>query len=192
MRKHELPEEKLLDLIKKRSAQDEKLETAFKYKRSLFYLHKNFRKLFSSKTMSYILALACTALILFIFALLSWKPLDDLYLQNSKTGPALENIVYTDNTLAELDIYTRLAQEKNIFKLSERTGSGQGFDALAEDLILLGVITEEPKQAIIKDIKNDKTFFLEIGDSFSGLRVVGIREGVVEIEVDGAIKELQL
>ncbi|MFH1338988.1 MAG: hypothetical protein ABIH40_04025 [Candidatus Omnitrophota bacterium] len=63
--------------------------------------------------------------------------------------------------------------------------SGSTFTEYIKDLNLLGIISGDNPQAIIEDKKTQKTYFLKRGESFGTIKVEGIGEGKVTLELQG-------
>ena len=57
---------------------------------------------------------------------------------------------------------------------------------------LMGIITEEPRQAIVKDRSGDQIYYLKSGESVGEFRVVEILDGKIVVEYRGERFEIHL
>lgn len=192
MRTNELPEEKLLGVIRNQQSFDASQNDLFKRKRSLFLWTKRLRKLFSSRSLAFVLSFTSLLMLVSLLVILSWDPLEEIAREQNDYLVDASEALEEKLGIADLDLYTKLAKEKNIFKLVDDSSALGSDNADFADLVLLGVITEEPMQAIIKDVKTQNTHFLELGDSVSGMKISDISEGKVKIDYEGKIIELDL
>ncbi len=90
----------------------------------------------------------------------------------------------------EYESYSSAVSNKNVFgPYSERALSGADNAAasgdISERLGLVGVVTGNNPQAIIEDKKNQKTYYLNKGQSFDGYIVEEISEGKVTLNNGG-------
>lgn len=188
----ELPEEKLLNVIRKDQLASTASSSLAKKKHFLIFDLKFLKNIFSYKQLIALLVIASLGLSLFIFSLILWNPITELGSSETTRDFEVLSETISVSTLDELDNYVKLATEKNIFKLVKESGIKGAVGTAVEELLLLGIVTEEPKQAIIKELSSGNTFFLEIGDNLSGMKIKDIQEGLVTLEIDGEISELYL
>lgn len=89
-----------------------------------------------------------------------------------------------------------LIEARDLFKpqiaAPQSSGMNEGvFDRL-KDLSLKGIIAGDNPQAIIEDTKNQKSYFLNKGQSINRMMVEDILEDRVILKVDGEVFELTL
>ena len=192
MKENELPEEKLLKVIRNKNLED-KIDT--KAGNNTGFLFKTLLKvsfLFRAKI------LLAFFLILFVFfTILLVKEVfvaTDNNIYSLETTDIDDKIILEDDIeTANLAVYLDEIEQIDIFNIGRMKSieKSEAKVALA-DIVLLGVITEEPIQAILKDKKTDSTSFLQVGERFGGLVVQEIYEGVVILESNGQIYELRM
>jgi hypothetical protein len=81
-----------------------------------------------------------------------------------------------------LEVYQKGIREHDLFGVAPAAASGQQVHADFAGLLLQGVITAEPRQAILKDAKNDTTLFVAEGDALGGYTVAKIEDGKVTLK----------
>lgn len=189
----ELPEEKLLKVIRKGTDKSVEFNKDKRINRFVVLLHK-LSFLFNAKVLLRLLLLS-----LFIVAIFLTKEflisLDSSeYVQQATLDDVLDSDeIFVSEQRVGLDEYLAEIEKKDIFNVGPSKVVEASNDTVAlQDISLLGVITEEPVQAIIKDKKNDNTFFLKVGDRFGLFLIKSIAEGVVEIELNGKLFELRM
>lgn len=99
-------------------------------------------------------------------------------------------------------LFIRTSRRKNIFMhFEDELNAGRSQRAVVEepvvvpltDLIeLTGIIIDQPPVAVIKDLKNKETLFLNIGQDIHSAEVRTITQQQVDFLYDNAIIELQL
>ena len=102
-----------------------------------------------------------------------------------------------ENSRKPYSYYAEEIEKRNIFgpSLYTETGQAPGEPALKEsvkDLNLLGIVTGKTPQAIIEDKKEGKTFFVNKGDAIGLLRVEEILEDKVVLNYRGERVDLVL
>jgi type II secretory pathway component PulC len=94
----------------------------------------------------------------------------------------------------EVEIYLQQIRKKDIFNsASSRKDAKSGVSVEGiKNIALLGIISEEPKQAIIKDKTTDVVYYLKESESTGEFKVFQVQDGKVIIEYRGERFEMQL
>lgn len=207
MRRETTPEEKLLKLIKKKKepGTPPKAEEAKAggqaparldgvLKSEIFKL-KMFEPAVLKNINRYLIAALGIVTLYFLADLIFVRPYRDIEkivekgvtsLQDGKAG-ALE--LKGAVIVKEYESYSSAVSNKNVF--GPYSGGSRPADNVAvsgdisERLGLVGVITGDNPQAIIEDKKNQKTYYLNKGQSFDGYIVEEISEGKVILNSGG-------
>jgi len=110
--------------------------------------------------------------------------------QDQGVGSANERV----NREQPLTFYLDGIRNRNIFEMKAvraQEAATVPVD-LFKDLSLLGVIAEDPPQAIVKDKRSGNTHFLYTGDKIGDMIVQSISEGKVVVEHKGELYEMHL
>ncbi|MFA4982288.1 MAG: type II secretion system protein N [Candidatus Omnitrophota bacterium] len=215
MNKNASPEQRLLDLIKGKSkkgdprhpesgaAQDSGAPPGpAKKNRAQVYMTEIFKtdifknKMFDPdrlKTLNKYLVIAASLLAVYFFIeLIFIRPYKDLETVISAAArvPSKPPKAEKDITSEQKDYsyYSGDISRKKIFTASSGDATapkiGVSSDAL-NDLGLVGIIPGDDPQAIIEDKKNQKTYYLNKGQSFDNFTVEEITESKVVLDQDG-------
>lgn len=182
------PEEKLLEIIKKGNDASSNKQ-GLKGKKSLLsvgYLKKIIVSIpLKSWLPGIIISLFVFSLLLLLLSVLfaflppginQLKPADDKEIESQLTAnevrhPAIETYI---DQIRKKDIFNSAA-----FKNDSK--SDLVLDGL-KDIGLLGIINEEPKQAIIKDKTTGEIYYLKEGESLGEFKVSQILDGKIVVE----------
>jgi len=190
-----LPEERLLQLIRK----DTIIKTKNLFKRSYFVrqvlkiLSRVKSRLdsfgfFRIALFSYILACAV------VFVVFIYNPftLDKRISKKTQEIEILPN-GFSNELDKSLQFYLSSAQENNIFNLriANQLTSG-GLDNAIEDITLLGILAEDPPQAIIQNKKTNQTVFLKENEALGQMHINQILQGKIIVEYRGELYEIHL
>ena len=80
-----------------------------------------------------------------------------------------------------LEAYQKGVRGQDLFGVAPAASEGPSVNADLAGLQLQGVITAEPRQAILKETKNDTTIFVAVGDRVGGYTVKTIEDGKVTL-----------
>lgn len=191
MADNQLPEEKLLKLIRGEKGPKEKPkeEKPAKASKKEEVLKKN--------VSMYIIGLLVILIggQSFYYLYESSLPLSDISARAMVDIPRLDSPVIEKK---DFSYYRQTFTSRNIFKsLSMKTPEAPGKEQLTDGEILkkislLGIVSGEEPQAIIEDKEGGQTHFLSPGDSFGVLKLEKIESGKVTINYDGVKVELSL
>jgi len=192
MQEQELPEEKLLKIIRNKDL-DNKIEVKTgKGIESIISLFTKASFLFRSRIL-----LLLFSLFFVVFAVLLVRemiiPVDSTGYSNEDAQKQTNSDLKQESEDVKLDIYLSEIEKKDIFNIGRMTSSGASVEQVSlKNIVLVGVITEEPVQAIIKDKLSDSTSFLQTGEYFKGFLIKEIHEGVVILDSNGELFELRM
>lgn len=93
-----------------------------------------------------------------------------------------------------LESYLQDIYKKDAFGLSvSKEGKTQDVSVDAvKDIMLAGILIEDPPQAIIKEKKSGNTYYLKKGESLGEIKIVDILEGKIVVEYRGEAYEIYL
>lgn len=202
------PEEKLLNLIKKKSrhrlhAGEEKSPdipvpaeaVSYAVQKQSFMQIDNLLRLENIKTLNMILFFMLLAIIIY-FAF------DIFMLSDDGLQPVLDEkqpVVETDEIKYEpYSFYSKEFTGKRVFKLSTKEDAKRfdepevPIEELMANFSLLGIVSGENPQVIIEDKSANKTFFLRQGQTAGGLLLKKIEDGTITLIYKGEEFNLSL
>jgi hypothetical protein len=93
-----------------------------------------------------------------------------------------------------VEAYIEVIRKKDIFNSASFMKDGKPDSAIdgLKNIWLLGIITEEPKQAIIKDKTKEEIYYLKEGESLGEFKVSQILDGKIVVEYRGEGFEIHL
>jgi hypothetical protein len=197
MKEHISPEEKLLEIIRKgnEGLATKKTSENKRFLLSASYFKKIIRSISLKRWMPgiivslFVFSLALLVLGIF-FAFL--PPAKQLRVTDGQVA-GFEPAGNEAQPLA-VETYIDQVRKKDIFNSAsfmKDNKSDFGLDGL-KNIALLGIINEEPKQAIIKDKTADQVYYLKEGESLGEFKVFQIQDGKIVVEYRGERFEIQL
>jgi len=190
-----LPEEKLLELIRKDnfSGQVPQRRQGI-VMRLTANIGRKFIVLLARAGTGRLMSLFLFISFVVFFASFFYSPFTKAKRITSSADMAIElPAVAEENAEKPLEYYLEQIRNNSVFYMSKaaKKQSSQFFGAI-KDIVLLGIIADEPPQAIIKDKNNKNTYYLSEGDSLGELVLLEILEGKVIIEYGGEKYEVHL
>jgi hypothetical protein len=187
MKEHISPEEKLLEIIRKGNQTSVNKKTS---ENKRFFLSASyFKKIIGSISLKrwmpgiivslFVFSLALLVLSIFFAFLPFAKQLRSADVRGVGFEPA-NNEVQTP----AIETYIDQIRKKDIFNsasLMKDNKSDFGLDGL-KNIVLLGIINEEPKQAIIKDKSAEQVYYLKEGEILGEFKVSQILDGKIVVE----------
>lgn len=193
MKKDQLPEEKLLTLIRKDKKAFSKFTSKSKALLKIMAFFSNLIEHFilrvgAVKIMIFLLGMAVLFLILaLIFPLLESPRSIKIKTPVQQTIRQLPQV----QEAKSVNFYLERISKSNIFNLASLKRRRVPLD-IFKDIALVGIISEEPPQAIIQHKKNKNTYFLKKGEMLGEYKLLEILEGKVIIEFEGEEFEIYL
>jgi type II secretory pathway component PulC len=140
-----------------------------------------------------LILLAAVTIALFIDTVIS-KGENSRY--QAKVRPAAEsNVSGETEKLSGQDPDMSYVESRDLFEPQASSSHGKPGESSLDklkDISLRGIIAGDDPQAIIEDSKNQKTYFLNKGQTMNGITVRDILDGRVIIELNGEIFDLTL
>jgi len=196
MKDNTLPEEKLLSLIKKNDAFSFKGKDI--KKGPVLGILQTFYKIVERANLNVwinkIIIISCCLSLFFLFITFAYSllPFKGIRVRNDKAKGvkiSLEKIPEEP-----LEFYLDQIRAKDIFNNSAIQKDGNGdilLDAIRE-IALVGIIRQDPVQAIIKDKKSGDIYYLKKNETIREFKILDILEGKIIIEYRGERFEVHL
>lgn len=109
---------------------------------------------------------------------------------------AQRNLNLKDDARRPIEFYRQELSGRQIFGGAQEGAAGgpaSGVNVdLTKDINLVGIISGEPAQAVIEDVKTKKTYYLSRGQFIGELRVDDIQDGKIIINYHGQKYELYM
>jgi hypothetical protein len=187
MKEHISPEEKLLEIIRKGNEGSANKKTS-ESKRSLLS-GSYFKRIIGSISLKRWMPGIIVSLFVFSLALLVLSiffaflpPAQQLRAADGQVA-GFELAINEAQPLA-VETYIDQIRKKDIFNSAsfmKDNKSDLSLDGL-KNIALLGIINEEPKQAIIKDKTADQIYYLKEGESLGEIKISQILDGKIVVE----------
>lgn len=131
---------------------------------------------------------------LLIYPLFTFK--ENTFLQRVARGASGVSLEL-DIKKKPIDFYRQEIAGRSIFNSGRESAAEQGPVSgvdpnVTKDINLVGIISEEPVQAIIEDAKTKKTYYVTKGQFIGELEVMDIQEGKIILNYNGQRYELYL
>lgn len=187
----ELPEERLLDVIRGSGSIYVENKSFSLMLSRCGVIWQQLRRVFNSRSFAYLFSVL---FVVFSVFLLKEILLPFQFDYNASGASGMVNTAgnIIDDTELDISRYLTEISKKDIFNQGRVLVTQSGSDTSVEDLMLLGIITVNPVQAIIKNKKTNATSFLGIGDTFGEITIINIQQGAVTVESRGKEVELRL
>lgn len=101
----------------------------------------------------------------------------------------------TASSLESLEGFQKKMEVRNLFfapKKPEETPKAAGIEEKLQDLSLIGVVTSDEPEAIVKDNRSDQTYFVRGGQKIRDIEVKEVKSGSVILKAGDEEREIFL
>lgn len=187
------PEEKLLRLIRRNKKEEPR--PTIKY--SLFARVKKYLSFLNiHKVIFFVFVISCVYLVIsLIYPIIGLKKINLTLVSQEKI---IESNISPKNEIVPYEYYRKGTENRQIFGgvASLESGVPIGISNINVDLVkdinLVGIISDEPPQAVIEDKKAQKTYYLTKGQFIGEIQIEDIQEGKIILNYNGQRFELYL
>ncbi|MFH0858172.1 MAG: hypothetical protein V1842_01320 [Candidatus Omnitrophota bacterium] len=199
MRNNPSPEEKLLWLIKGQKKKPGETKPLVKSHPRVSVKMAALGNFFSGLSLQRVIWIVFILGSIYLFYLLIY-PLSafkkNTLSQTAESGSA-EISLELDRQKKPIDFYRQEIARRPIFNSAREPAAGQGPVSgvdmnLTKDINLVGIISGEPTQAIIEDLKTKRTYYVTKGQFIGELKVDDIQKGKIILNYNGQRYELYL
>ncbi|OIO36584.1 MAG: hypothetical protein AUJ74_01780 [Candidatus Omnitrophica bacterium CG1_02_44_16] len=105
--------------------------------------------------------------------------------ESPSSNPAFLNGLKRSNITDVFVSIQRLAGNSGVKIESMKPAVLENRVDILQDIVLVGIMDDKGRKAIVEDKKASKTYFLSVGDSFAGVQIVEIKDNEVIFNKEG-------